>query len=148
MKNKSTIFKIAIMLGIAILVFAAVSCNDPKPTTPTQRTMSNGITVVKGDAGITQKQLDDMVEVMESIYGDMPGGMKSNFDNNVQTVQTKANGTAISHSGTTLTVAANSTDTAIATYLVTNGILASYQLQNDFRLASTAKDVVRFYLDV
>jgi len=133
MKNKITVFKIAIMLGIAILVFAAVSCNDPKPTTPTQRTMSNG-TVVKGDAGITQKQLDDMVAVFNGIY-DMGFNsiQQENFDAKVQTVQVKADGTALSHSGTTLTVAADSGASAIFTYLISNSLVM--QFMNDFKLA-------------
>ena len=145
MKNGITIFKIAIMLGIAVLVFAAVSCNDPKPTTPTQKTMSNG-TVVKGDAGITQKQLDDMLAILEFVYNDgLNGAEQNNFDANVTTVQVKANGTAVSHSGTTLTVAVNSTGLAIFTYLDVNSLVMRFM--SDFRLASTAKDVVRFYLD-
>ena len=145
MINKSTVFKIAIMLGIAIFAFASVSCNDPKPTTPTQRTMSNG-TVVKGDAGITQKQLDGMVVILEDMYNNgFNDARRANFDANVTAVQVKANGTEISHSGKNLTIAADSVRADIMLYLGTNSLVM--QLMNDFRLASTAKDVIRFYLD-
>jgi len=106
--------------------------------------MSNG-TVVKGDAGITQKQLDDMVVILETVYAGLSTGMKNNFDNNVQTTQVKVNGTAISHSGTTLNVGADKSAMDIGSWIVSNSVVM--QLMNDFRLASTANDVVRFYLD-
>ena len=133
MKNKITVFKIAIMLGIAIFAFTAVSCNDPKPTTPTQRTMSNGITIVKGDAGITQKQLDDMVAILNTMYEAFSPTMKTNFDTNVETAHIKANDTAINHSGKTLTIAANSTGGSIYTYLSSNSLVM--QFMNNFKLA-------------
>ena len=97
MKNKSTVFKIAIMLGIAIFAFAAVSCNDPKPkewSDSFKDIGGNTITISKA-AGVSDAAANAAAGKIKDAYNGLPGGAKTNLVGKMKKIEIVA-GTAFS----------------------------------------------------
>ena len=126
---------ILLLAGIVIL---AMGCHNDSTDYPVlYGTLSNGVTQVWYEEGVTEAQCATAFTTLNALLagGNLNSVQKDNFPIKITKVNVKSTGTAISHSGTTLIIAFNSSEVEIAVFFVMNDILAHLQPTNAIYLA-------------
>jgi hypothetical protein len=123
---------IVVLAGIVILAMGCKNKTNSEVEIPA--TLSNGVTKVYAD-GVTLEQRDTAVATLNTMYSTFNEIQAPAFDTKAKVFIIKPSGTAISHSGTNLTIPYDAPPAQIGPYLLSNDFLSLLYPSNGVYLA-------------